>query len=90
MSAEYLPFGYGRQAWCVFYYVFVSAHCSYSYSYISPGHFFAANEVKAVLAHVLVMYNIKFEEGKQAPHSLIINVIHIPRKANVMFRKRQK
>jgi len=55
-----------------------------------PGRFFAVNEVKALLAHVVVTYDIKFEVGKQAPRSLIINSVRIPGKANVMFRKRQK
>ena len=63
---------------------------SYSYSSISPGRFFAANEVKALLAHVLVTYDMKFEEGKQAPRTLVINAMRIPGTANVMFRKRQK
>jgi len=55
-----------------------------------PGRFFAANEVKALLAHILVTYDIKFEEGKQAPRSLILNGMRIPGKADVMFRRRQK
>ncbi|KAF8271107.1 cytochrome P450 [Lactarius quietus] len=59
-------------------------------TYISPGRFFAVNEVKALLAHIVVTYDIKFEEGKQAPRSLVINSVRIPGKANVMFRKRQK
>ncbi|KAH9066645.1 cytochrome P450 [Lactarius vividus] len=55
-----------------------------------PGRFFAVNEVKALLAHVVVTYDIKFEEGKQAPRGFIVNSIRIPGKANAMFRKRQK
>jgi cytochrome P450 len=55
-----------------------------------PGRFFAINEVKAFLAHIIVTYDIKFESGKQAPPSLIISSARIPRKANAMFRKRQK
>ncbi|KAI9440515.1 cytochrome P450 [Lactarius indigo] len=56
-----------------------------------PGRFFAVNELKALLAHVIVTYDIKFEEGKQAPRGFIINGIRIPGKANaIMFRKRQK
>ncbi len=55
----------------------------------SPGRFFAANEVKALLAHLVVTYDIKFEEGKQAPRSLQINGMRITRKADAMFRKRQ-
>ncbi len=65
-------------------------HRNHSYSPISPGRFFAANEVKALLAHIVVMYDIKFEEGKQAPRSFIINSVRIPGRANAMFRKRQR
>jgi hypothetical protein len=57
---------------------------------ISPGRFFAANEVKALLAHILVTYDFKLEEGKQAPRTFIIDLMHVPEKANIMFRKRQK
>ncbi|KAF8274996.1 cytochrome P450 [Lactarius quietus] len=55
-----------------------------------PGRFFAVNEIKALLAHVVLMYDIKFEEGKQAPRGLYIGSMRFPREANVMFRKRQK
>ncbi|KAI9440521.1 cytochrome P450 [Lactarius indigo] len=55
-----------------------------------PGRFFAVNELKALLAHVIVTYDVKFEEGKQAPRGFIINGIRIPGKANALFRKRQK
>ena len=61
------------------------------HSSISPGRFFAANEVKALLAHILVTYDIKFEARKQAPRNTIADSIRrVPEKANVMFRKRQK
>ncbi|KAI9434726.1 cytochrome P450 [Lactarius indigo] len=55
-----------------------------------PGRFFAINEIKALLAHVVVTYDIKFEEGIQAPRSLLIGSLRIPGEANAMFRKRQR
>ena len=64
-------------------------YSGHSYSSISPGRFFATNEVKALLAHILVTYDFKLEEGKQAPRTFIIDSMRIPEKANVMFRKRQ-
>jgi hypothetical protein len=73
-----------------FYFVFASTYRSHLYPSISPGRFFAVNEVKTLLAHVLITYDIKFEEGKQAPRTFILNTRPIPGKANVMFRKRQK
>jgi hypothetical protein len=69
---------------------FASTHRSHSYSSISPGRFFAINEVKALLAHILVTYDFKLEEGKRAPRIRTIGLMRIPERANVMFRKRQK
>ena len=65
-------------------------HRSHSYFSISPGRFFAVNEIKALLAHILVTYDIKLEDGKQVPRGVRIGTIRFPGKANVMFRKRQK
>ena len=65
-------------------------HRGYSCSLISPGRFFAANEVKALLAHILVTYDFKVEEGKRAPRILNIGPMRVPEKANIMFRKRHK
>jgi hypothetical protein len=57
---------------------------------ISPGRFFAVNEVKGLFAHILATYDIKFEEGKGVPSEIFIAGERLPGKANVMFRKRQK
>ncbi|KAH9975528.1 cytochrome P450 [Lactifluus volemus] len=56
---------------------------------IVPGRFFAATELKALLAHMIVTYDMKFEEGKGSPPQLWIAGVYVPRDANVMFRKRQ-
>ena len=86
-SVGHLTFGFGRRAWCgIFVFVSILA-VTHTFS-ISPGRFFAVNEVKAFLAHV-VTYDIKFEEGKQTPPDLYIGSMRVPREANVMFRKRQ-
>ena len=55
----------------------------------SPGRFFVANELKAMLAHVVVTYDVKFEDGLAAPPKLCIGSLLAPGKAKVMFRKRQ-
>jgi hypothetical protein len=67
-----------------------SPHRDHSYTSNSPGRFFAANEVKALLAHILVTYDFKVEEGKRAPRTRTIGSMRVPENANVMFRKRQK
>ena len=56
---------------------------------ISPGRFFAVNEVKLLLAHLLATYDMKFEIGKEAPPDIYIASLRIPRSTGVMFRKRQ-
>ncbi|KAF8471427.1 cytochrome P450 [Russula ochroleuca] len=55
-----------------------------------PGRLLAANEVKALLAHILVTYDIKFEEGKGVPRELRFGSFRAPGNANILFRKRQK
>src|SRR6266702_3552352 len=74
----------------VYFFFFASTHRGHSYCSISPGRFFAVNEVKALLAHIVVTYDIRFEEGKQAPRSLHVGTMRIPGKADAMFRKRQR
>jgi hypothetical protein len=49
---------------------------------ISPGRFFAANEVKALFAHIVTTYDIKFEEGKGVPREHCIAGMRFPGKAN--------
>jgi hypothetical protein len=56
---------------------------------ISPGRFFAATELKVLLAHMIVTYDMKFEEGKGAPSGICIAGLRIPGRTNVMLRKRQ-
>jgi hypothetical protein len=57
---------------------------------ISPGRFFAVNELKALIAHIVVTYDIKFEEGKGVPRQICIGGLRLPGKANVLFKRRQK
>ena len=55
----------------------------------SPGRFFAANELKAMLAHVVVTYDVRFEDGRAPPPNLYVGSACVPGKAHVLFRKRQ-
>ena len=56
----------------------------------SPGRFFASNEMKAMLAYIVLTYDVKLErEGMRPPnewygHHLVPNM-----KGKVMFRKRR-
>ncbi|KAF9067154.1 cytochrome P450 [Rhodocollybia butyracea] len=54
-----------------------------------PGRFFAVNELKALMAHVLLAYDVKFENNKGIPPPSWHGVAYSPnRSAEVMFRKR--
>ena len=58
--------------------------------FISPGRFFAVNEIKALFAHIIATYDIKFEEGKGVPRGLSIAGLRFPGTTDVMFRTRQE
>ena len=55
----------------------------------SPGRFFAVNELKVMMAYILLHYDIKFdgEQGKPDNQSRWHSVI--PANVTVLFRKRQ-
>jgi hypothetical protein len=49
----------------------------------------AGIEMKALLAHILVTYDVKFEDGKGVPPERHLGVFRSPGNANLLFRKRQ-
>ncbi|KAF9236823.1 cytochrome P450 [Melanogaster broomeanus] len=85
-NPEYLTFGHGRHAWSElssFYYLPSQAF------FCSPGRFFAAHELKTMLAHVVVSYDIKLEGSATRPQSLRVGTANVANpSAKVMFRKR--
>ncbi|PRP84416.1 hypothetical protein PROFUN_08096 [Planoprotostelium fungivorum] len=55
-----------------------------------PGRFFAANELKAMLAHVLLTYDVKTEGGVR-PDNLWFSIHCIPnRSAKIMFKRKKE
>jgi hypothetical protein len=54
----------------------------------SPGRFFAANEIKAVLAHVVLNYDVRFADGGGFPPNKYIGTACIAATADLLFRKR--
>ena len=46
--------------------------------------------MKTLLAHIVVTYDLKLEEGKKVPRGINIATARIPGNADVLFRKRQK
>jgi len=55
-----------------------------------PGRYFAVNHVKALVAHIIVTYDIKAENYERLPRKIRFDSPLSPRDAEVWFRKRQK
>ncbi|KAI0320027.1 cytochrome P450 [Amylostereum chailletii] len=55
-----------------------------------PGRFFAANLMKCMFAHVVLNYDVRFEDGVEGiPQIRKFDMARIPADVNVLFRKRQ-
>lgn len=55
----------------------------------SPGRFLAAHQMKTMLAHIVMTYDVKWEENATIPESVhVATLIRIDPKVKVMFRKR--
>lgn len=85
-SPEYIAFGHGKHAWYVLLHdtvpVLIVLH--------SPGRFFAANELKAMMAHLVLNYDVAFaQEGVRPTDSFGIMAISPDPTARVLFKKRQ-
>ncbi|KAJ8469311.1 hypothetical protein ONZ51_g9081 [Trametes cubensis] len=73
-SVDFLTFGHGKHAWRT----------------NSPGRFFAANELKIMLAYLVLNYDIKFEEEGKRPPNIRFGPANLPsHNATVLFRKRK-
>ena len=89
MSTEYVPFGLGKNVWydlasSIFYRDLLAGYFLYS-----PGRFFAAIELKFMLAHLLVTYDVKLEDNTTHPQSWHIGTyIAANPRAKVLFRNR--
>jgi len=66
-------------------------HLAFGYGrHACPGRFFAANELKMMMAHLVLTYDVKFEnEGVRPPNLWFASTCSPDRKAEVLFRKRQ-
>ena len=73
-----------------FFLSIASPNTAYYASINSPGRYFATYELKALLAHVLITYDVKVEEGKELPRGRFAGQSYLPERANLLFRKRQK
>lgn len=56
----------------------------------SPGRFFAANELKSMMAHLVMNYDVRMEKAGEVPAPIHYTAMISPnRTAKVLFRKRQ-
>ena len=56
----------------------------------SPGRFFAANELKAIMAYIVVNYDLKIGGDGKRPENLYFAATMIPDpKGEILFRKRK-
>ena len=90
-SSSYMAFGHGKHAW---YDMFPTSQQSmdsllWMYPY-SPGRFFAVNELKTMMVHILLNYDMKFENGTHSPENLwhAISIMPDPN-VKILFRKRR-
>ena len=55
----------------------------------SPGRFFAANELKAMMAYIIANYDVKFEQEGVRPKNIHVSQTITPHpEARVLFRQR--
>jgi len=54
-----------------------------------PGRFFAVNQIKALVARIIMTYDIKFEEGQEVPRPYRMGTFRMMQNTNILFRKRQ-
>ncbi|CAI0645609.1 unnamed protein product [Colletotrichum noveboracense] len=66
------------------------ASLSFGYGrHACPGRFFAAQEIKAIMAHLLMTYDMRFAEGQSIPESLRAETQYLPNPvATIEFKKR--
>lgn len=77
-GTEFLTFGHGEHAW-------YDLICK---SNSSPGRFFVISELKAMLALVLLKYDVRLEDGKR-PENVLFGIHSLPNmQANVLFKLR--
>lgn len=91
-AVDYHPFGHGRSTWYVcFYYrgrLFLLSRTPIFVLLDSPGRFFAATELKLMMAHLITNYDFKLEKDEY-PRKLIIESQSVPNySVKILFRKR--
>lgn len=91
LDHDYIVFGHGKHAWYVSNPIRVSfSLTSVPVAFFSPGRFFAVNELKALLAYVLLNYDVSFKDNGPRPVDPWFGTRVAPDpKVSVMFRGRR-
>jgi hypothetical protein len=55
---------------------------------VSPGRFFAVNEIKLMLAYTLMNFDVKSKDGKRPPNIELGTAILPDVKAQILYRRR--
>ena len=88
-TPEYLAFGHGKHAWYVPVLRIASGRDTSLTDISSPARVFATVELKSMLAHIVMNYDVKLEDDKPEPQMQFIGTLILPdTSAKVMFRKR--
>ena len=90
----WMGFGHGRDAWSVLFdltpYSFLDAPFIDAYRAVSPGRFFATSELRAILAHIIMNYDLKLEGGGTRPKNFFFSVGMVPPpNGRVLFKRRK-
>ena len=96
-STEFIAFGHGKHAWCVASpcTLYFRNRCSKADTSCldagSPGRFFAVNELKVVVAYILLHYDLKPAGDGTRPKNVYLarNILPDPT-GKVLFRKRKR
>lgn len=87
-SREYVAFGHGKHAWYVPFPL--QSLCQNDESRYSPGRFFAAVNLKLMLSHTLLHYDVSLEREGEIPRRMWVAVSLVPNPTeNVLFRRRR-
>lgn len=67
-------------------------HISFGHGkHACPGRFFASNEIKILLVHLLMRYDFKFTEAEGKPKAMNIGVSRAPNpKSTILYRRRAR
>lgn len=81
----YLVFGHGNRAWCVYAVLMIGFRLTVSRS---PGRFFVSTVMTAMIAHLVLNYDIKLKDGVRPPDEWFQMNCSPNRTAEIMFKRR--